>query len=312
MLPNLISLGPVNVSSFGAFLVIALVAGVFVLWRLARSYELNEEKILDLVLLTFFGGLLGSRIYFALFNFDYLDSPLKFFLITQYPGLSFWGALIGGGASLWFFANRLKVNFWQVVDYFAVAVLLVMIIGDIGCFLGGCQLGVNSNLIIATPVVGQLGKRFPVSLIEGILLLWLYLKLYSRSIKFHFAGQIVASFLIWVGLIKFFLDFFRADSYLYLWLVSWNQVLSILAIYLGIKIYYLQSKRSLKADLRHWKQLLITPKGRAQLLLISKKSWYNQRVNFKVKMGALLGSISKSPRKLRRKFNVKSTPTQLK
>ncbi len=112
MFPTLFSIGKVSVSSFGVFLSLGFIFGVFLVWRLARAWDLDEEKILDLTLLTFVGGLLGARIYFGLSHLgDFASSPLNFLLFTKYPGFSFWGGFLGGWLTLFYLSSRQRRDF---------------------------------------------------------------------------------------------------------------------------------------------------------------------------------------------------------
>jgi phosphatidylglycerol---prolipoprotein diacylglyceryl transferase len=124
MLPVLLALGPITVSSFGFFLALAFLWGTFLVWRLARAWDLDGEKTLDLVLLTFFGGVVGARLFFISLNFDFFSEDFfRIILITKYPGLSFWGGLLGGWLTLAFMAKRLKQDLWQVADLASVGLL---------------------------------------------------------------------------------------------------------------------------------------------------------------------------------------------
>ena len=69
MFPVLLSFGNISISSLGVFLAAGFLFAIFLIWRLSRAWDLDEEKVLDLTLLTFLGGLISSRIYFIL---DYL------------------------------------------------------------------------------------------------------------------------------------------------------------------------------------------------------------------------------------------------
>ena len=139
MLPVLFTVGPISVSSFGFFLSIGFLFATFLVWRLARAWQFDEEKTLDLILLAFFGGVIGARILFFILNFTFFSDDLtKVVLITKYPGLNFWGGFLGGLLTLSFFANRFKLNFYQVADLAAVGFLAGLVLGDVGCFFGGC------------------------------------------------------------------------------------------------------------------------------------------------------------------------------
>ncbi|MBI4040056.1 prolipoprotein diacylglyceryl transferase [Candidatus Daviesbacteria bacterium] len=309
MFPVLFNLGPVAISSFGFFMAAAFLVAVFAIWRVTQVYGIDEEKTLDLILLTFFGGVIGARIYFVLLNLSYFNDISKVLLINRYPGLSFWGALLGGILALGYFSARLRLNFWQMADFGAIGLLIGIVIGNIGCFLGGCEFGVVSNLPFATGVAGLIGKRFPVSILESLILLVVFYYLWKQVLRFHFAGKIAALFLVLLGLTKFITEFYRGDAKQILAWVSYGHILSAVLVVLGLVVFYNQSKRDFRSDLV---AMVITPFDRRRRdLLLSKirRSWYNFSINLKIKMGRLSRALTTSPRKLKRKLNVKSTPT---
>lgn len=298
MLPVLFSIGPIPISSFGLFLSLGFIYGSFLVWRLARAWGLNEEKILDLIILTFFGGLLGARIFFVTLNFDFFKIDLfKILLITKYPGINFWGGFLGGWLTLFIFARRLKFNFYQVADLAAVGFMGGLILGDIGCFLGGCSIGGLSNLVFATPVVGIVGKRFPAQILEAVLLGLLLLKMWPQASHFHIHGKILSLILIFLGAIKFITEFFLASH-------QGGYFLSLTTFSLGIFIFYQITKRSFRRDLilvslvlaslftsgHYWKIILVA----------LRKSWYNLKISWSWKLKALA--------KFLRRARVKPTP----
>ncbi len=298
MLPVLFSFGPLSVSSFGFFLALAFLFATFLVWRIARAWDLDEEKILDLVLLTFFGGLIGARIFFVSLNIEFFSTDLtKAILITKYPGLSFWGGLLGGWLALSFFVARFKLDFRQIADLAAVGFLGGIIFGDIGCFLGGCDVGSQSNLFFAVPVVGVIGKRFPVQILEALALTLVLVKIWPVATHFHFSGKVVSLTLIWLGIVKFITEFFRSVH-------QGGYFLSIVLVVLGIFIFYRTSKKSLRGDLTgvfySIKSLFTSGESRILLLDRLSKSWYNHRMFW-------ISSINKTLRRMR----VKPTPKDI-
>lgn len=311
MQPVLLTVGPLSISSFGFFLALGLLVAVFVLWKLARTYELKEETILDLSLLTFFGGLLGARIYTVIFNTSFFDNLDKIFLVNRYPGLSFWGGFLGGVLALYVFSKRLKLNFWQIADLAAVGFVAGLIVGNIGCFLGGCSFGVVSNLPIATSIVGLIGKRLPITLIESLLLLPVFFHLKGQLFKFHIQGLIGVNFLIFLGVIKFITEFYRGEgiSIAYLGGISLGHLYSIALIFSGVFFYYLRAKRNILVDMTNFLTILTSSKKRNLTLFTLKKSCYNHRVNLQVKVREIIQLLQKLPKILKRRLNVKSNPT---
>jgi phosphatidylglycerol:prolipoprotein diacylglycerol transferase len=313
MYPILFSVGPIAVSSFGIFLALSLIAAMFSGWRLGKVYDIHEEKILDLVILTFAGGMVGARLLFVIFNLGMFNTLEKVILVTRYPGLSFWGGLLGGCLVLFFLSRRFKLNFWQAADFAAASLALGIVLGDLGCFFGGCAYGAVSNLPIATPIVGLLGKRLPISLIEAITLLLAFNYLWKQTIRFHFNGKIVSSFLMILGVVKFVTEFYRGDSRFvpFAGWLTFGHLFSLVLLILGLAIFYNRSKRNLVSDILDWVSLLYSSKKRKNTLLTLKKTWYNHQISLKIKMSKTGVTLKTAPRVLKRRLNVKSTPTNL-
>ena len=294
MLPVLFSIGPVTVSSFGVFLALAALAGIFIVWRLCRAWDLDEEKILDLTLLTFVGGLIGSRLYFALEHLSYFAaSPLDLILVNKAPGFTFWGGFLGGWLTLFFAAKRFKIDFWQLADVALVGFLGSLVLTDIGCFLGGCNVGTTTNFPLAVNMTGFIGKRWPVQLFEAILLSLVFLKIWSKATHFHQRGKIVSLGFLYIGLVKLILLPFKQSSAEMFFVLS----LTIL----GIVIYYIVSKQN---PILHFKQiarfligLINDSSTRNRTVQKIGKYWYNQKAN--------IGWNLRNIKKLLRRSNVK-------
>lgn len=202
------------------------------IWRLARAWDLDEEKILDLTFLTALGGLIGARIYFTLEHLNLFASKIfSIMLPNKIPGFSFWGAFLGGWLVLNFFARRRKQNFWLILDIASVGFLGGLIFYNLGCFLSGCNAGIQSNLFFAVKMAGVTGKRLPVQILEAILLIAALVRIWSIAIRFHERGRILSLFLICLGAIKLILEPLKATH-------DEGVILSFILCALGALIYY--------------------------------------------------------------------------
>lgn len=308
MLPVLFSIGSLSVSSFGFFLSLGFIYGTFLVWRLSRAWDLDEEKILDLTLLTFFGGLIGSRIYFIAEHFEVFGNILKMVLITKYPGFSFWGAFLGGWLMLYFFIKKFKMDFLSVLDIAAVGFFGGLIFGSIGCFLGGCEAGIVSNFL-SVNMVGLIGKRFPVQILEALIYAFLLSRIWPRAIRFHAAGRIASLGLIYLGIIKFILEFFRADT-------QGGHFFALVLIVLGIVVSYRIEKRSFLSDLRalpkHFVLFFVNSEFRRMVIQKASNSWYNLTRgsirNKKIEWAFRLQKINK----VLRRIHVRTHPENIK
>lgn len=290
MLPVLLSFGKFEVSSFIVFLNLGIFAGVFLVWRLIKAWDLDEEKSLDLTFLTILFGFIGSRIIYIFSHFDlFSHSILNTILIYKQPGFSFWGGLLSGLFALFFFSKKLKMDFWQIIDLGSVAFLGGLIFADIGCLLGGCNVGIPSKLFFAVDMVG-FGKRIPVGGIEAILITTTLFFIWSKATHFHIRGEIAGLIFIILGFIKLFTENFRQSHF-------GGYTFSIGLILLGTSIYYKVTKKNIISDFKNsfdfCYRLLKEKETRTVTLQILNKWWYNQKTSFVWKIKGVKKNIKK-------------------
>lgn len=304
MLPVLFSFANFSVTSFGFFLVLSLILGLFLIWRASRVYEVDPEKVLDLYFLTLFSAFLFARLYFVATHLRDFDEPLKVLLFNRYPGFSFWGGLLGGILAIRFFSPRLNLIFWQVLDFAAIGLFLGVAVSSLGCLLGSCGYGVVSDLPFAVSQAGLIGKRFPLQIVEGLLFLAAFKYLWRGVLRFHSDGSVAALGLVFLGAFKFFLEFLRGDTQTApVFGISLGFIYSALTFISGVVIYYKLGKRSVSADLRYLFSVLRSSSRRKVLVQKLQKSCYNFLINFRL-------SVKKGARGFLKSLNVKSNPTK--
>lgn len=295
MFPTLFSIGNFSVSSIGIFLAAGFLYGMFLIWRLARAWDMEEEKTLDLILLTFLGGLVGARIYFVIEHLQlFIALPLNMVLIHKFPGFSFWGGFLGGWLSLYIFAKRQRQDFWQLADIAVVGLLGGLIMSDIGCLLGGCNAGTTSNAFFAIPQEGMIGKRWPVQAIEAVLLAFGLRKIWSQATHFHQRGKIISQGLLYIGVINLILEPLKQNHTE----VLFSLVLTILGLVIFYKLTRQNPLNQLQKIGRFILSLVTTAEARKQVVQILIKSWYNQKMSFGWKIRNFKKTLRRSNVKL--------------
>lgn len=303
MYPVLLTLFGYQVTSFGVFLILGILSSLFVLWRLAHIYEIDAEKVLDIFFITTIVSFIGSRALFVVTHLSNFDSITKMVVFFKYSGLSFWGALLAGIIILRLITPRFKLNIWQIADLGIVATFMMISIMSFGCLFGGCQYGLPYDGWFAVNQFGLPGSRFPLQLIESGVFLLGFIYLWNASLRFHYNGRIAAIGIIILAILKFTLEPLRGDPKIYLLGFSTGNLFSILFLLLGITIFYRQSKRSLKGDLKFLLNLVISTKKRNLVVLKLRRNWYNFYVQS-------THSFSRWRKGLGKQFRIKSTPTK--
>jgi phosphatidylglycerol:prolipoprotein diacylglycerol transferase len=159
MHPVILRLGPVVISSYGLFLALSFILGLWLASARARRMGLDRRLVVDAAFWIVLAAMAGARLYYVVQHFgDFVGYPLSIVFPTQgrpgcVGGLSMYGGIIGGMlAAVVFFAVK-KVPFLPYADAFAPSVGLGIFLTRIGCFLNGCCFGL--------PTSTWLGVHFP-------------------------------------------------------------------------------------------------------------------------------------------------------
>jgi phosphatidylglycerol:prolipoprotein diacylglycerol transferase len=135
-----VSDGRVPIFGFGMMLCLAFFAGSWLLQRLARREGLDVDRLMDLALWLFIGGIIGARLLFLVLNRKQFSGPLDFFKFWQ-GGIVFYGGVVAAVPVFMFYTRRFKLPAMRVLDVIAPAVALGIGIGRFGCLMNGCCWG---------------------------------------------------------------------------------------------------------------------------------------------------------------------------
>ncbi len=238
MYPTLFKIGNFEVGSFGLMVAIGFFSAYWVGMNEARRKGLPEDKFANFIIITLLSGLLGAKL---LHVYVYLGKDSISHLFFSRSGLVFYGGLITGIPAGYWLTRRYEWNPGTVADVAAVAIPLGHFFGRLGCFLNGCCFGSQCTLpwAIRFPrivdgegyIVGSEPYAFqksvedllkgtepyslpihPTQLYEafGSLAVFLFLYFYLTK-KASFRGQLALVYLILYSMMRFLIEFFRAD-----------------------------------------------------------------------------------------------------
>jgi phosphatidylglycerol---prolipoprotein diacylglyceryl transferase len=209
MLPVLLNFGVLWVYSFGLLMVLAVLLGMFLIWKKMVEVHVEEKKMFDLLFLGLFWGLVGARFGYIFEHWtDFGFNLLKWVWLNNYVGLSFWpGFWVGSGVVFW--KNRKDVDVaYEWLDYVSIGMSLAIGVGMVGCFLNGCALGVPSE-VLGIGLAGVEGKRLPIQLVMAVLFIgfcvwWWKMEREYRTVEWYRAGRVTAkSGFLWFGWLVF-------------------------------------------------------------------------------------------------------------
>jgi phosphatidylglycerol:prolipoprotein diacylglycerol transferase len=207
----------------------------------SESLDLSVNEILDLALVILISGIVGARLLHVGLNTDYyFKYPIEIIML-QHGGLAYQGGLILAVISSILFIKAKKRPVWKTADFIIPYVALGQSIGRIGCFLNGCCYGKKTNFLgVLFP--DQNWPVYPTELFYSLSLLGIFVLLSILRQNKQFEGQVLASYLLLYGVMRFSIDFLRGDLHIYQIGLTMTQIISIGIIIFSV-IFYLYLKR---------------------------------------------------------------------
>ena len=153
MHPELFQLGPVHLRSYGLFMALAFVVGTFLGLREARRLGLDEDKVVNVILVTLVASILGARLLYVLEHLPEFRREWTNVLALWQGGLTLYGGIVAGTFAGLVAAKRMGLPVWVLADALTPALALGTVFGRIGCFLNGCCYG--------QPTIRPWGVVFP-------------------------------------------------------------------------------------------------------------------------------------------------------
>ena len=205
-----ITLGPVTIQVWGLMVALGILAAAWVAARMAEHRGQDPKIIWDLSVWVIVGAFIMARVFMVFYEPGYyLADPVELFRIWR-GGFSIMGGFLGAAiAGVWFLRRR-HVDVYAYADTAISGLPVGIFIGRIGCFLIHDHPGTLTYF--APGVKYPDGVRHDHGLydsINGLVLFLLFLWLARRGAK---TGTYIVVFLIWYGVVRFFLDFLRATN----------------------------------------------------------------------------------------------------
>lgn len=185
----------------------------------APRFNVNTDKMLDVVIVTTPVSILCARTYYVIFDGEKLNSIGEFFGFgTGFSGIAIYGAVIGAFACGAIMCKIKKIKIFDMFDLAATAFLIGQGIGRwgnfmnqeaYGTFTGSTWWGMQSNRTVAE--MGE-GLVHPCFLYESIWCIAGFFVLNHFSKKRHFSGEITLIYCVWYGFERAIVENLRTDS----------------------------------------------------------------------------------------------------
>ncbi|HEY6362472.1 MAG TPA: prolipoprotein diacylglyceryl transferase [Vicinamibacterales bacterium] len=238
MYPELFSLGPVTLYSYGVLLAASYLLGLWLAMRRARAWGLDANRVLDLGIYIIIAALIGAKLLLLIVDFEqFRQSPGELLSLARSGGVFYGGLILAVLVAFWYI-HRHRLPFWTTCDVFAPGIALGHVTGRLGCFAAGCcygrQTDVSWAVIFTNPqAAANVGTPLgiplhPTQLYEaGAELLILGLLLGTEKRGRYFAGRTFWMYMFLYAVSRFVIEFYRGDPRGELFGMSTSQVISV-------------------------------------------------------------------------------------
>lgn len=229
----------IEVMWYGVLISIGVVIGAILAIKEAKRQGIDEDTMIDLLLYAIPIALIGARLHYVIFNWNYYKDDLLEIFNFRGGGLAIHGALIAAIIVAIIFTRKKKIDFWKVADACAPSLILGQAIGRWGNYINQEAYGRPTDLPWGIVIDGV--KVHPTFLYESLcnFIIFLFLLWYRRD-KPKVSGEVFLLYLALYSVIRFFVEGLRIDS-LMLGSIRVAQLISILAII--VSIYYFKKRR---------------------------------------------------------------------
>ncbi|HUV42873.1 MAG TPA: prolipoprotein diacylglyceryl transferase [Patescibacteria group bacterium] len=208
------------IKPYGLLIAIGLLTIYFYCRLNYQKYQLSFPLAEKGLIWAFIFALIGARVYHIFSTFSYYShSPLKIFLVWE-GGLGIFGAILGGIAGVGLYSKLKHLSPLNLLNLTAPPLLLAQAIGRLGNYFNYEGFGPPTNLPwkmfvpieYRPPQLAANSYFHPTFFYESALCLVMFLIFILLPSKFQKTHGL-SYYLISYGLIRFFTEFFRLDTW---------------------------------------------------------------------------------------------------
>ena len=223
-----------EIAFYGCTMATGILVGYLLAAKEAKRTGQNPDDYLDMLLYAVFFALVGARLYYVLFKWDYYGKNLMQILNLRQGGLAIYGGIIGAFTTVYFFAKKRKLSWLQMLDTACPGLAAGQVIGRWGNFFNREAFGGYTDGLLAMqlPVSavrsGEITEQMwehmevingvefiqvhPTFLYEGLWNLGVILFLYWYRDRKKFMGERVLWYVVLYGIGRFWIEALRTDQ----------------------------------------------------------------------------------------------------
>jgi len=248
MNPVAFSIFGLDIMWYGILIAFGVIAAIILSEYICKINDTSFDEIINIFLVAFPAGVIGARLYYVAFEFDYYKNNLVDILNIRQGGLAIHGGIIFSMLAAYIYTRVKKESFLKFVDTAAPCIVIAQAIGRWGNFFNSEAHGgaVSLSFIQKFPEFIQKGMNIngiyyhPTFLYESIWDLCICIILIALIKKKPRRGTVIASYAGLYSLGRFFIEGLRTDSLMFgnIRMAQFVSILGILICVIALLIIY--------------------------------------------------------------------------
>ena len=223
----------VSIKFYGVIIAFGFLLAVLFGGRMAYKWKIDLNKMVDVLIYGTIGGIVGARLYYVIFEWNYYKNNLGDIFKIWNGGLAIYGGLIGGILLAYITCKKIDLNFYKLLDMCAMSFLIGQGIGRWGNYTNQEAFGTNTRMpwgMYSSKVAQYLAENqnelkehgiivdalkpvHPTFLYESIwCIIGFFIIYYICRNHYKFAGQLILTYGVIYGLERAVVEGFRTDS----------------------------------------------------------------------------------------------------
>ena len=256
-----------EIAYYGMIIGLSVVAGILMASHIAKKTNQNPDIYYDLAIYAVIFSVIGARLYYVIFSWEYYKDDLLSIFNLREGGLAIYGAVIAAVITVAVFCKIKKLSFGVLVDTAVPGLVLGQLMGRWGNFFNREAFGEYTDSLFAMQLpldavrssdVTDMMRRnievideisyiqvHPTFLYEslwnvGVLLVLLWWRKYKK-----FDGEILLMYLFGYGVGRFWIAGLRTDQLLIPNTgIVVSQVLALVLVFVSAFLIWKMSKRT--------------------------------------------------------------------
>ena len=225
--------GTITIQFYGVIIAFGIILAALFGGRKAYTWKMSLDNMVDVLIYGIIGAVVGARLYYVIFQWDYYKDNLGDIIKIWEGGLAIYGGIIGGILAAFLVCKKTGLNFIKLLDLIGMSLLIGQGIGRWGNFTNQEAFGTNTTLpwgMTSDKIVAYINNNqadfikngiemnpdlpvHPTFLYESLWCLLGFVVLYIVCQKFYkFDGQLFLGYGIIYGIERTIVEGLRTDS----------------------------------------------------------------------------------------------------